>query len=388
MKRTLFIFTACAFLLAGCRKVPDEVREQMESKGETGQLELEDCTYCTADELKNLSREDITYVPKNLILPDKIDFSDLEEVGTVTFKSQENYLEKKEEVAAFFGVEVPKWEYYKTKKSSCGYDGEDESILVSDNGYIVYQTGEYYQSTLSQIWPKTVAKVHLNREECPEMELSLGEETLMLTDMVEIADDWLSKCTLLNPDLKYKLRTIYVREDEEQNNRLNLLYQMMYKGVGLSYITYPMDPNSTNVVIKSVYSNILLYMDSGPYVTGMVLSNNVTVEAEEMAEKVIDFESALRLIEKKMAGYSALKVKEVRIEYILEPQYQPEKDEDAYGPGVIMEARPVYSFWIASGGEDDGEVGICEANEMVYINVDMLDGTVTDDFGVYSFRGY
>ena len=53
-----------------------------------------------------------------------------------------------------------------------------------------------------------------------------------------------------------------------------------------------------------------------------------------------------------------------------------------------MEARPVYTFYIPCEHEENNyEYGIIEANGLVYVNVDMLDGTVTDNFSVNSFHG-
>lgn len=106
-----------------------------------------------------------------------------------------------------------------------------------------------------------------------------------------------------------------------------------------------------------------------------------------MADKVIDFDSALKLAEEKLSGFNRLKVAEVRIEYVLKPIYNPDK-QSPYGEHITMEARPVYTFYIPCEHEENNyEYGINEANGLVYVNVDMLDGTVTDNFSVNSFHG-
>lgn len=388
MRKKLIGVLLSICLLTGCQQAPEQVKERMNSDAEMEQMQATDCTYCTVDELKKISRDTISYEPSNIALPDKIDFSDLEAVGTVTFQAQENYMDKREEIAEYFGIDNPKWEFYEESTNWCQYDGEKEFICVGDEGFLSYEKGKVYQSALKEQYPKTVSKLHLNRESITGIECQFDGKVENIENSIVYAEQWINQFKYLNHDFDYKLRTIYVREYLDGNNQLSMLYQLMYKGVGLSYITYEMFTDEQyQLFITAINSCVEIEMEDSSTVAGFTIENNVNVIQEEMADEVIDFESALRLVEEKMAGYSKLDVAEVRIEYVLEPQYDTSKPDNAYLPGVVMHARPVYSFWIAHGGVDDSDLGINESNEMVYIYVDMLDGTVTDDFEPYSYHG-
>ena len=124
------------------------------------------------------------------------------------------------------------------------------------------------------------------------------------------------------------------------------------------------------------------------YCTASPLSLDINGDGVKTSDKVIDFDSALKLVEEKMTGFNRLRVVEVRVEYVLKPVYDYGK-ESAYDEGIIMEARPVYTFLIPQEYEvNDYAYGTSEeANGLVYINVDMLDGTVTDNFAANSFHG-
>lgn len=388
MRKILMGVVVIICLLTGCQQAPEQVQERMNSDADMQQMQETDCTYCTVEELKNISIDMVSYKPGNISLPDKIDFSDLEAVGTVTFQAQENYMDKREEIAEYFGVDNPRWEFYEESTNWCQYDGEKETLVVDDNGEWAYECGRLYQSVLQDTLPRTVKKLHLNREDITGIECRFDGKMESLENSIAYANQWLNRCKYINHDFDYKLRTIYVREYPDGENHLSMLYQMMYKGVGLSYITYGMLVDGQGeVIINAINSDVEMDMENSSTVTGFTISNHVNVIREEMVSEVIDFESALRLVEEKMAGFSKLNVAEVRIEYVLEPQYDTSRSDNAYSSGVVMEARPVYAFWIPHGGSDDSDYGICESNEMVYIYVDMLDGTVTDDFEPYSYHG-
>ena len=105
MKKALLVpLIAGICLLTGCAEAPDQVKENMKDYGVNEQIVLDNVTYCSPAELKNITPDTLTYQPKNLILPDKIDFSDVEDVGLVTFCSKENFSVNKEDFAAQIGV--------------------------------------------------------------------------------------------------------------------------------------------------------------------------------------------------------------------------------------------------------------------------------------------
>lgn len=75
---------------------------------------------------------------QNLILPDKIDFSDVEDVGLVTFCSKENFSVNKEDFAAQIGVVSPKWTKGDTAEAGWDFQTDDTSGYILENGRFAF----------------------------------------------------------------------------------------------------------------------------------------------------------------------------------------------------------------------------------------------------------
>ena len=390
MKKLLLAFLGCVCILSGCQEAPDQVKKNMNGYGESKQIDLEGVDYCSPQELKNVDIEDITYKPDNLELPSKIDFSDVEDVGVVYFKAKEKFTDNRDEFADFIGKGDVDWERSETAGGGWNFYDKDSEGWIQDNGTFGFWLGRYNQYVRSDNYLKITNRVYLGREDCPDLVCNLDGTSVSLKDVIAGTDRWVNEFKYLKGDLTYKAKTVYVRTDDQGNDYVGLFYQPMYKGVGLSYLTYPMDNNISGggVVIVAMTSGVDLDVEKPDTVSDCVTQLNVDVESEDMADKVIDFNSALKLVEEKMSGFNRLNVVEVRIEYVLRPLYDPEK-ESVEDEGIIMEARPVYSFLIPNGyQEDDFSYSFSdEENGLVYINVDMIDGTVTDDFAANSFHG-
>lgn len=384
---TVLIVGACA--CGGCQEAPDQVKENMKSYGDSKQLEIEGVTYCTPGELKNVSVDKLTYKPDNLALPDNIDFSDIQDVGLVTFQSRKKFGKKKDEFAALIGAGSPDWQKSDTAQEGWEFRKDEMDGWIEDNGRFAFFSGKYNEYVRSESFLKIYDRVFLGREECPDITCNLGGESEKLKDVIVDADKWIKEFKYLKDDFTYKARTAFIRKDDDGNDYVELFYQPMYKGVGLSYLTHMMDTeNMADTVIVAMASGLDLDIETPGKVSGCVTQLAVDVVSEDMADKVIDFDSALKLVEEKMTGFNRLRVVEVRVEYVLKPVYDYGK-ESAYDEGIIMEARPVYTFLIPQEYEvNDYAYGTSEeANGLVYINVDMLDGTVTDNFAANSFHG-
>lgn len=308
----------------------------------------------------------------------------------VYFKAKEKFTDNRDEFADLIGKGDVDWERSETAGGGWNFYDKDSEGWIQDNGTFGFWLGRYNQYVRSDNYLKITNRVYLGREDCPDLVCNLDGTSVSLKDVIAGTDRWVKEFKYLKGDLTYKAKTVYVRTDDQGNDYVGLFYQPMYKGVGLSYLTYPMDNNISGggVVIVAMTSGVDLDVEKPDTVSDCVTQLNVDVESEDMADKVIDFNSALKLVEEKMSGFNRLNVVEVRIEYVLRPLYDPEK-ESVEDEGIIMEARPVYSFLIPNGyQEDDFSYSFSdEENGLVYINVDMIDGTVTDDFAANSFHG-
>ena len=275
-----------------------------------------------------------------------------------------------------------------TAEAGWDFQTDDTFGYVLENGRFAFFSGKYEKYVDDENYLEITNRIYLGRESCPDITCNLNGTSTSLQQVIDSADEWIDEFPYLDGELTYKIRTAYIRHDNAGNDYVELFYQPMYKGVGLSYITHLMDPNVMgSIVIVAMSSGLSVNIETPGTISTCVTQLNPDVVKEEMADKVIDFDSALKLAEEKLSGFNRLKVVEVRIEYVLKPIYNPDK-QSPYGEHITMEARPVYTFYIPCEHEENNyEYGITEANGLVYVNVDMLDGTVTDNFSVNSFHG-
>lgn len=258
MKKLLLAFLGCVCILSGCQETPDQVKKNMNGYGESKQIDLEGVDYCSPQELKNVDIEDITYKPDNLALPSKIDFSDVEDVGVVYFKAKEKFTDNRDEFTDLIGKGAVDWERSETAGGGWDFNDKDSEGWIQDNGTFGFWLGRYNQYVRSDNYLKITNRVYLGREDCPDLVCNLDGTSVSLKDVIAGTDRWVNEFKYLKGDLTYKARTVYVRTDDQGNDYVGLFYQPMYKGVGLSYLTYPMDNNISGdgVVIMADFPRV------------------------------------------------------------------------------------------------------------------------------------
>ena len=108
------------------------------------------------------------------------------------------------------------------------------------------------------------------------------------------------------------------------------------------------------------------------------------IDEEEPIHQVLDFKSAVNLVEETLSGFSEIEICEIRVEYMIYAEKSENEDDNGevatYREGAVFHTIPVYSFLIEFGEEDEDTLGFLECNEYVYVNVDMTDGTVITNF--------
>lgn len=379
-----FLLFMC--LLAGCQQAPDEVLERMENYGKESPIEeVQQEGYCTVEELREAAIDDIDHEPDNLELPSQVDFSGIESIGLLTVKRYEDYEENKENVAEFFGVDIPEWEMVGEENQWYQYSDADIYLAVDDNGEISYICGESYDNLSNEQWLTIVSQVHLGREDCPELTCRLEDGDIRLSDVLKNMQEWVDENELLQDEFDYELRTAYVGEKPDGGNMVDMTFQCMYKGVGLSYIAFGnggMDMKSLPYIGPAV----TIAVDDMSSTSFYVDQDRVYVAEETPLERVVDFKSAVELVEQKLAGFSRLKVCEIRAEYFIRAEVGENPDNNQSMAGAVLHARPYYCFFIEVD-VDDTTLGSREGNRYVYVCVDMEDGSVMTNFEEMNFHG-
>ncbi len=386
--KVIFIAFCLLYLLVGCQQVPDEVKDRMENYGEGGQIEKTELSYCTVEELRNASMDDIDHVPDNLTLPKKVDFSGIESIENLVLKRQEDYDENKEKIAELFGVKNPKWNliegYMEDYHTSDWYEykGKDAYLAVDKNGELSYIDEEEYDEGERL---HTVERVHLNREECPDMVCNLKNGQIPLSEMLEKTQEWVDGCEILQDEFDYELRTVCVKKKPDKTHRVAVLFQPMYKGVGLNYLA---DGDGDLSIIPYEGARVVLNFAEIDKPFYFCNYTNAYIVEENPIDEVLDFKSAVNLVDEKLSGFAGLKVCEIRIEYMIYAEKSENENDNVEREGAVFHTKPVYSFLIEFGEVDDARetLGIFEKDEYVYVNVDMTDGTITTNFKERNFH--
>ncbi len=394
----LFIIFCVLFLVlpVGCQQVPDEVKNRMENYGEGGQIKKTEVSYCTVEELRNASIEELDHVPGNLKLPKKVDFSGIESIENLVLKRPEDYDENKDKIAELFGVENPEWDFVEGRildypsSNWYLYQGEDAYLSVDENGVISYINEQVYDED-EQL--DTVERIHLNREECPDMTYNLSSGQIPLPEMLEKTQEWVDGCEILQDEFDYELRTVCVKKRPDRTHRLALVVQRMYKGVGLNYLAGNGNIDGSEYsTISYVNSEVDLNFVEPDKPYFLFNYAPVHIVEEESVNEVIDFQSAVNLVEEKLSGFGKVKVCEIRIEYMIYAEMSENENDnkyrEIYGEGAVLHTKPVYSFLIEFGEVNEAEetLGVFESDEYVYVNVDMTDGTIITDFERRNFH--
>lgn len=386
-KPTLLVAFFILCLLAGCQQTPDEVLERMENYGHGKQIEKSEEDYCTIEELRNARIEDIDHVPDNLELPQQVDFSGIESISNLTLKRYENYGMHKDDIAALLDVKNPNW--IMEEGDSKWYEYEDAErkiyLAVDENGEVVYIGNDLYEDTEEEENPPTIERIYLNREECPTITCKMKDEEILLPDLINYMDKWIDNCEYFQDEFEYEVKTVFVKEKEDKTNRVSMVLQKMYKGVGLNYIAF----GNGGWDMKSLaYTGTELDITIDELGKPSFLSDEtkVYIEKEEPIEEVLTFNSAVNLVEETLSGFSKIEVCEIRVEYMIRAEMWENEENNTSIPGAVFHTTPVYSFLIEFPEEYDDTLGILECNEYAYVNVDMTDGTIITNFKDRSFH--
>lgn len=383
-------FLLCFGALCGCRKTPKEVTERAKDYGENKQIKEDvEPTYCKPDELKNAGIADIDIDTGNIELPDKVDFSGVEDVCLLHMSYENDFLKNKDTYMGFFGINKDSFsenynnvfgagESYDDKKTKKGFN-------ISDNGFMSYYAGvtyDYLMDEEEKVQFIQEKEYDMDIDDISEIRIAFGNNESGLSDMCEKAEKWLEE-NMPMPKLEYHVsdaisRTIKYPENKKESTVLSLCAELEYNGIRLNnHITTSSDDTSDDVITK--YDVNINYDASGNITFFSNGSGKIKVDSAESLEKIVDFKSAVKLVNKKMADFNKLKVERIIPLYAIYSTSNFENDEYISDPGKKVEARPVYAF-LFDKREENEDIGISKEYEN-FVLVDMETGELTTDFG-------
>lgn len=373
------VFICLAMLASGCQQTPREVSERMADYGDNEQMNSEDIRYCSLSELQAADIDKINVRLDNMVLPEKIDFSGIESVSSLELSFEKSFADRKDEVAAIFGVDskslVENFDK-KTRSRSFASDTDHTYFSVSDEGFFSYFSGlDKQQLGETASHKRFLGQYDLDTEDVSGKSIDFGNgEKAELPELCQKTEKWLNDSIPLN-GCKGHVVDAYVRELQTENG----VRRMLSLGVELSYKGIRFNSYATGSGVEFAEHGMWIDYDGADSLCGFSNgTGTLKVDSEKPVERIVSFESAVKLVNEKVSGFNENKIKKILPMYVLRPEYETEKYLYPV-PGQKVSARPVYAFLVKTE-EDDSEFGINKSNVYNAVLVDMETGDVMMSF--------
>lgn len=375
----MFLFICAIGIFAtGCTEVPKEVKENMKNYGTNEQKKEETkITYCKPEELKNTDLDAIKSKKYGLPLPEKIDFSNVENVSQLEVKIAKNYIEEnKQKYVDLFGGDINKFKD-NTNQTQIGgkiaeYDDSKLHLGIRDNGGFVYCTGDVANNEM--VKSEVLGMYHIEDSQTVSIEFASGAASLQ--DMCDKAQKWYEK-HIGSQTLDYKITDAIARKvtyPDKTEKHLALAGEFFYKGLVFNNHYYYSEAEEG----ENYYCNIPLctqteYEDIDEMTWFSVNNMAIEVVQDKPFEKIVDFDSAVRIVCDKLSGFRQFQVDDVVLMYDM--QTYVDGKTDPYKPGKVLTARPFYLFLVKGAPEqDDGAHLLMENYYTKAVMVDMITG--------------
>lgn len=392
MKRIVSILMACCIglSLCGCQKTPEEVKQRMKSYGKNQQMTSEKITYCSVSDLKKTRLSDIHIKLDNMNLPDQVDFSQIESVEQLNLSFEKDYINNDAKYKKVFQVD-PKIKSEAGQDSNGNYlnynsEGKKQYYIISDNGFMVFAKGASYDIALGNLDQKVLKKYNFSNANTARKAEKFGSKKINVWNICNQAEKWLEKNVSIE-QCRYQVLDAFVNEYQNGGKKGQLVTisaDVTYKGMVFNPYAASMeyDGASANLNLMA-YDVEMAYKDNGQLELFSNGVGNIKINSAQKINQIVDFKSALQIVNTEITGFNKLKIAKIVPMYTLEPQYQ-NKDEKYGTPGQKIKARPVYAFLIKQDLTQDMKQDLKTPSEEKnniynYIFVDMQTGKITTD---------
>ena len=379
----LFVAFLAGLFLCGCQATPEEVKENMKEYGDNQQKEASEITYCSKESLKAAKLPEVT--GSSFSLPEEVDFSDIEDVEVLHLSIEKNFLTDSniKKYTTLFGAEREKLEEQDGGESSWGnqliYDNKAEQnyMHMMKNGGLVRMAGQAYDCGPNVI----ERKYNLNREDISQVNVILADGEVSLSKLCKNTEQWMEENMHIE-GIRYKISDIYVRKMENSTGKtrtLSLCAEYEYKGIRFNNHAMPLtvEYKNFNSKVLTTFLSVQLSHDDTGIPSFFSRNMNVAIDSTEPVEKVVDLESAVRIVRDTLSGFGAFHISEVL------PLYELKLEDNCEAPGAGIEARPVYAFLVKSNNNETDRLGILKLNDCAhYFLVDMVTGELTTDLDI------
>lgn len=375
-------------LCLGCQKMPEEVENRIQEYGDNKQVDSEELVYCSIEELQNTDISNKDFELDNMVIPDEVDFSNIEGVEVLDLAYEKNYIENQQKYIDIFKIDPSTSPEIISDESDSyvTYDNKSdrEQLQISDGGFISYYSGlsyDYFNDEEDSLIKEHIIekKYDLYNEDISQVKVNFGKEEAKLSQICTDTEKWLDENVNIDK-CEYHISDVYIRNNkysEGKKKQLSLMAEVEYKGIRFNnYAFLVSNEGETGKLDIITYGVNLNYdgIDQLSYFTNT--SGKFVINSSEVINKVVSPESAVKLVNRTLAGFNKIKFDRIIPLYALYPEYDSATQLYS-GPGQVVKGRPVYAFLIR-GEEDDSEMGIHKVNSYKsFFFVDMVTGEFT-----------
>lgn len=390
----LYLGLLCmALFFCGCKDTQNQdpvVGQEEQQQGETqqpqenGQGDEKGTTeensglgYCTVDELRALTLSELG--GENLYFSGEVgvDFSGIEAVNVLHLSLVNNFTKagNLKKYASLFGVKAETLRKCADRDYDSGFQYESDSkrnyMRIGENGDLVRMGGKLFNGPL-----KTVeAKYDTDTDDVSGVKVTLEDKKVKLGEFCKQSEKWLGKNMPFSDidGMNYHISNIVVKKlkGEKGDKRvISMLAEYEFQGMPLDSYTGPLSREAKAIVANAtagaVYTKIDYEKSGAP--SQFRRNEFLSVDSSEQVDKVVDFKSAVRLVEERRAQFGSFRISKIVPMYALHIEEESKQ-------GTKYEARPVYAFF--SERSDDGDETERENSIDNYIYVDMVTGEVS-----------
>lgn len=332
------------------------------------------------EELKKITRSDINVELDNMTLPDNLDFSGLEGIAHLELSFEERDLENRENTLNLFEIEEESLQSDENTKlgRQVVYDSaaDKKYLAMEENGFVSYVSGVSYDYINEKVKHKRILeKYDLNIDDISKKYLKFQNGEACISEMRDLAENWLQEHMPI-AQCKYVVSDAYVREMESsEGSRKQLSFRVEVSYQGMRFNSYAGEMGKVGTQVGLATYDIQLNYDNRDQLSFFSNgSGRFKIASAQKVEKIVDLQSAVRLVNREVSGFNQLRVNKILPLYALYPKYQKEEQLFPF-PGQKVEGRPVYAFIIIDG-EENAEFGINIENTCKAVFVDMVTGEV------------
>lgn len=387
--RLIYMIFAACLLLCGCQKTPEKVKENMEKYGENSQIGHTEVTYCSVDELKNKKLSAID--TGNVKIISDADFSDVEAVDILQLSFEQNFIADTniEKYTKLFGVNKEKLNNTEAGESDWGrgvtYDNEKEQKYLDmiENGGMSYMADSLYEGGFDAI----ESKYNVDKEDISNVNIYLADKEANLSDLCKNAEKWLED-NMYIAGLNYKVSDAFITKKSDvdtESRAVSICAECEYKGIRFNDYTKPLIKNNDDYdqeVFTTTAFTILRYYDNQDIPSYFSRNTNFVLNSSKPIEKIIDPESAVRILKNELSGFGIFEVSEAI------PLYALYLKDHSESPGAGIEARPVYAFLVKDtnmASDMSSGIGTIKMNYYKhFFFIDMETGELTTDLEAFN----